>query len=69
MLMTGSVNIVRFYAVGSSGDLVQNRPARFCGAVAGRYSYDNAAGGSTHAVAVVGLFDLPENKDRVLPKL
>lgn len=69
MLMTGSVNVVRFYAVGSSGDLVARHSARFCGVVTGRYSYANAAGGSTHAVAVVGLFDLPENKDRVLPRL
>lgn len=55
-------NLWRFMAVGSTGDLVELRPARFCGVTIGKYDYSNSAGGTGHAVAVVGMFDLPENK-------
>lgn len=54
--------IVRFIAVGSSGDLVGGSRAKFCGIVTGVESYANSGGGTTHAVKAVGMFDLPENK-------
>lgn len=60
--MTSGPGIVRFVAVGSTGELVERSAARFCGIVTGRYSYSNAGGGVTHAVRAVGMFDLPENK-------
>lgn len=55
-------DIYRFTSVGSTGDLVGNSIARFCGVVIGNYSYHNNGGGSSNAVALVGMFDLPENK-------
>lgn len=44
---------VSFVAVGTTGDLVKRSTARFCGAVTGRAGSD---------VAMVGMFDLPENR-------
>jgi hypothetical protein len=61
-LMTNGGQIARFAAVGSTGELVQKSAARFCGVTTGRQSYSNAGGGTTHAVYLVGMFDLPENK-------
>lgn len=61
-LMTNDVKVIRFVAVGSSGELVENSSARFCGFVMGLNSYSNAVGGTTHGVSVVGMFDLPENQ-------
>lgn len=61
-MLTPGYDSVRFMAVGSTGALVENSGARLCGVVSGRFSYSNAAGGTTHAVQVVGMFDLPENK-------
>jgi hypothetical protein len=61
-IMSNGGKVTRFMAVGSSGELVENSPARICGIVTGTYSYGNSAGGTTHAVNVVGMFDLPENK-------
>lgn len=55
-------NIVHYVAVADTGDLVENSPARFCGIVTGRYSYSNSGGGTTHAVGLVGMFDLPSNR-------
>lgn len=66
-LMTPSSDFIRFISVGSSGELVDNSPARFCGVVTGIYSYANAAGGTTHSVRAVGVFDLPENKSPKQP--
>ena len=60
-IVTSSMAVVRFLAVGSTGSLVENSYARFCGVVTGRYSFTNAGGGTTHAVQLVGFFDLPEN--------
>lgn len=61
-LITPGGNVIRFDAVGSTGEIVERTPARFCGVVTGRDSYSNAGGGTTHAVHLVGMFDLPENK-------
>ena len=57
-------NIYRFIAVGSSGELVERSRASFCGVVIGKQDYSNSAGGMTHAVFLVGMFGLPENKQR-----
>jgi hypothetical protein len=55
-------NIYRFIACGSTGELVENSRASFCGVVIGRQDYSNSAGGQAHAVFLVGMFALPENK-------
>lgn len=57
-------HLYRFLAVGSTGEIVGNSPARFCGVVTGRNDYQNSVGGVAHAVHVIGMFDLPENKAR-----
>jgi hypothetical protein len=62
LLMTWSSNIYNFLAAGSSGELVQQNQARFCGVVTGKYDYSNSGGGKGHAVSLVGMFDLPANK-------
>ncbi len=62
LLLTNSGNIHSFMNVGSSGDLVQNSRTRMCGVVTGKYDYHNSAGGTGHALASVGMFDLPQNR-------
>ena len=62
LLINDYGNIYSFYAAGSTGDLVARSRARLCGVVIGTYDYPNSAGGEGHAVALVGMFDLPENK-------
>lgn len=57
-----SGSIYKFSAAGSTGDLVEASAARFCGIITGRYDYSNSGGGSSHAVKLVGMFDLPANK-------
>ncbi len=61
LLLTRSGDILSFFAAGSTGSLVERNKARFCGVVTGTYDYSNSAGGVGHAVATVGMFDLPEN--------
>lgn len=61
-MFSSSGNVTRFFAVKSTGNLVEGSPARFCGVVTGNQSYPNSGGGTTHAVYLVGMFDLPENK-------
>lgn len=65
LMLLGYTEIARFYAVGDTGDLVDNSRARFCGVVTGTYDYANSAGGTGHAVSLVGMFDLPGNHDRI----
>ena len=62
LLLSGDAEILSFLAVGSTGDLVEQSWARFCGVVIGTYDYSNSAGGEGHAVSTVGMFDLPENR-------
>ena len=57
-------NIVRFIAIGSTGNLVQRQSARFCGVVIGKHDYSNSGGGVGHAVEMVGMFEIPQNKVR-----
>lgn len=54
--------IYRFIAVHSTGEIVANSRAKFCGIITGQQHYPNSAGGMAHAVHLVGMFDLPENK-------
>ncbi|HEU4576997.1 MAG TPA: hypothetical protein VFS67_01995 [Polyangiaceae bacterium] len=67
-LVTGSGVVMRFAAVGSTGELVAKSYAKFCGVTTGKYSYSNSGGGTTHAVFLVGMFDLPENKPKASRK-
>ena len=62
LLMTNAMNLFHFHAVGSTGDLVAQSPGRICGVVTGKFDYNNSAGGVGHAVDLVGMFDLPENR-------
>lgn len=62
LLMDNSRNLWAFTAVGSTGSLVEMSWARFCGVVVGRYNYSNSGGGTGHAIRIVGMFDLPDNK-------
>lgn len=55
-------NLYRFIAVGSTGEIVANSRAKFCGVITGQQHYSNSIGGEAHAVHLVGMFDLPENK-------
>lgn len=62
LMFSSSQDIFHFIAVGSTGELVSQSRARLCGVVTGKYQYSNSGGGTGHAVAVVGMFDLPENR-------
>jgi hypothetical protein len=58
LLLSGYSHILSFFAVGSTGELVERSHARFCGVVIGTYDYSNSGGGKGHAVSMVGMFDL-----------
>lgn len=62
LLMSDSMDLYRFLAVRSTGDLVGKSRGRICGVVTGTYDYHNSGGGTGHAVSLVGVFDLPENR-------
>jgi len=66
--VTGSGGYYHFIAVRSTGALVIDSWARFCGVVTGLFDFANSGGGTTHAVTVVGMFDLPENKAQQAPR-
>lgn len=55
-------NFYRFTNVRSSGEILERSGASMCGVVIGTMEYSNSAGGTTHAVQLVGMFDLPENR-------
>jgi hypothetical protein len=57
----GGNGYYHFFAAHGTGTLTTDSWARFCGVVTGLYDYANSAGGTTHAVAIVGMFDLPAN--------
>lgn len=57
-----SGRIYRFVALKSTGEIIEQSRVKFCGIVTGQQHYPNSAGGVAHAVHLVGLFDLPENK-------
>lgn len=62
LLISPGENIYHFAAVKCIGDLVEGSAGRFCGYITGQYDYNNSAGGTAHAVDMVRMFDLPENK-------
>jgi hypothetical protein len=62
LLVSPERDIYSFINVGSSGELVSNSPARMCGVITGRYQYANAVGGTSFALSIVGMFDLPQNR-------
>jgi hypothetical protein len=62
LLLSYGQNLYHFLAAASTGDLVQTSDARFCGIATGRYDYANSGGGTGHAVTLVGMFDLPQNR-------
>ena len=64
LLVSDSGDIYNFGMVGDSGDLVSQSRARMCGVVIGRYDYSNSGGGTGHAIQLVGMFDLPENRGK-----
>lgn len=64
LLLSNGGNLYHFLAAGSSGDLVEQSYGRFCGMVTGSFDYPNSGGGTGHAVSLVGMFDLPENKKK-----
>ena len=61
LLYSSQGDLYHFYGVGSSGDLVEDSYARFCGIATGKFDYPNSVGGTGHAIELVGMFDLPEN--------
>jgi hypothetical protein len=61
-LISAGSDIVHLSAVGDTGELVQGMDGGFCGIVTGTYTYSNTGGGTTHAIDVVGMFDLPSNR-------
>jgi hypothetical protein len=67
LMNSDSGNLYNFIGAGSSGQLVQHSYARFCGVATGKYDYSNSGGGTGHAVEIVGMFDLPENRPTKIP--
>ena len=61
-MMNSDMQVIRFLAMKSTGSIISESKAKFCGISVGKMSYDNASGGSTHAPYLVGMFDLPENR-------
>jgi hypothetical protein len=62
LMQNYSGNLFHFYAVGSTDRVVEGVSAMFCGVVTGWYNYKNSGGGTGHAVEIVGMFPLPENR-------
>ncbi len=61
-LMESELNVVRFIAIGGTRGIYEGSYAKFVGVFSQIYSYPNVTGGETHAIAVVGYFDIPENQ-------
>lgn len=61
ILDTQNSDVYKFIALRNSGTLVGSDHARFCGIVLGNHSYSNSSGGVTHAIQLLGLFDLKGN--------
>lgn len=61
-IMTAGAKVVRFMGFFDSTGVVQGSTARFCGVITGLQSYENSAGGSTHSVFTLGMFDTPKNR-------
>jgi hypothetical protein len=61
LLSTSRGALISYRAARSTGELVGNSRARFCGFVTGLFDYSNSGGGTGHAIDMVGIFKLPEN--------
>jgi hypothetical protein len=61
-MFSNAGDIYRFIAVRSTGEIMQDSRAKFCGIFVGQQHYENSIGGVAHAVQLVGMFDLPENR-------
>jgi hypothetical protein len=54
--------VIQFIAVRGMGSLAEKTATRFCGVMSARVDRTLPTGGSGHALQVIGMFDLPENK-------
>lgn len=63
-LLSSNGNLYHFGNFGDSGDLESMSYARMCGFVVGLFDYKNSGGGTGHAVELIGVWDLPENKKK-----
>ena len=61
-LVNNYTDVTRVLAIGSTGDLVADSNATFCGVIVGKVGFTNASGRTTNAPYLVGMFDLPENR-------
>jgi hypothetical protein len=62
LMVTSGRDVIHYYAARSTGELVERSRSRLCGVVIGRHSFANVSGGQTNSIALVGVFDLPENR-------
>ena len=61
ILLSDAGHLYRYIAAGSSAGIAPESHANLCGVVTGNHEYANSAGGTGHAVMIVGMFELPEN--------
>ncbi len=62
LMFNMSRDLFHFHAVRSTEGVLKGVTARFCGVVTGWFDYKNSGGGTGHAVEVVGMFSLAENR-------
>jgi hypothetical protein len=63
-LTGGDGAVSRFIAIGDTGEIVANSPARICAFVVGIQAYQSNGGMRVDALFVMGMFDLPKNRAR-----
>ncbi len=56
LLILPGMRIVKYIAIGETGEIVEDSTATFCGVVTGKHQYQKAGGGFAHSLAVVGVF-------------
>jgi len=56
LLILPGMRLVKYIAIGETGEIVEDSTATFCGVVTGKYQYQKAGGGFAHSLAVVGVF-------------
>lgn len=64
LLMTDGGDVISFSVVGYNDGLIAKSWARLCGIVIGTYRYRSNSGTTIHAVDIVGMFDVPQNKTK-----
>lgn len=62
VLDAGAREILQFIAVRSTGTLVEQNEARFCGVIVGAITFESSRDGHGTGVSLLGMFDLPENR-------